>query len=42
GEPSPQGCPFAPRCPRAESRCRAEAPLLRELGGGRHAACHFA
>ncbi len=42
GEPPTQGCPFAPRCPRAEARCRAEAPLLRDLGGDRQAACHFA
>ena len=42
GEPPAQGCPFAPRCPRAEARCRAEAPLLRDLGGDRQAACHFA
>jgi oligopeptide/dipeptide ABC transporter ATP-binding protein len=41
------GCAFAPRCPRAEARCRAEAPALRDVGvdsGGtmRKAACHFA
>jgi peptide/nickel transport system ATP-binding protein len=42
GEPPSHGCPFAPRCPRVEARCRAEAPLLRELGGDRQAACHFA
>jgi oligopeptide/dipeptide ABC transporter ATP-binding protein len=35
------GCAFAPRCPRADARCRAEAPLLRE-GGGRSVACHHA
>jgi peptide/nickel transport system ATP-binding protein len=42
GEPPSHGCPFAPRCPRVEARCRAEAPLLRELDGDRQAACHFA
>ena len=36
-----QGCPFAPRCPRAEDRCRAELPSLRALGAGREAACHL-
>ncbi|MBX6366842.1 MAG: ATP-binding cassette domain-containing protein [Rhodospirillales bacterium] len=35
------GCPFAPRCPRAEARCRAEAPALRGVAPGREAACHF-
>jgi peptide/nickel transport system ATP-binding protein len=35
------GCAFAPRCPRAEARCRAEAPALRPVGPGREAACHF-
>lgn len=25
------GCPFAPRCPRADERCRAETPVLVEL-----------
>jgi oligopeptide transport system ATP-binding protein len=27
-----EGCAFAPRCPRAAERCRAERPLLREGG----------
>ncbi len=27
-----EGCAFAPRCPRAAERCRAERPLLREAG----------
>ncbi len=38
----PSGCPFHPRCPLAEARCRTEAPLLRELEPGHHAACHLA
>jgi len=38
----PPGCPFAPRCPIAEARCRAERPELRELANGTQAACHFA
>ncbi len=37
----PSGCAFHPRCLRAEARCRAEAPSLRAIAGGR-AACHFA
>ncbi len=38
----PAGCHFHPRCPRAEARCKVEAPLLRDMGPGRQAACHFA
>jgi oligopeptide/dipeptide ABC transporter ATP-binding protein len=36
------GCRFAPRCPLATDRCRAEDPALRPLGEGRAAACHYA
>jgi oligopeptide/dipeptide ABC transporter ATP-binding protein len=35
----PQGCAFAPRCPRALPRCREEAPPERVIGDGRHARC---
>jgi oligopeptide/dipeptide ABC transporter ATP-binding protein len=35
----PPGCSFAQRCPFADARCRSEAPLLRELGGGHASAC---
>jgi oligopeptide transport system ATP-binding protein len=38
----PPGCPFHPRCPVAEARCRVEAPGLREIGPGHWAACHLA
>jgi len=38
----PSGCPFHPRCPVAEARCRTEAPALREIRPGHHAACHLA
>jgi peptide/nickel transport system ATP-binding protein len=38
----PRGCRFAPRCPFADGRCTAEAPLLRELEPGHAAACHHA
>jgi oligopeptide/dipeptide ABC transporter ATP-binding protein len=36
------GCPFAPRCPLAEARCRHEAPALVPRDAGRKAACHLA
>jgi peptide/nickel transport system ATP-binding protein len=35
----PQGCSFAPRCPRALDKCREAEPPLLELDGGRRAAC---
>ena len=38
----PGGCPFHPRCPVAEARCKTEVPSLRELEPGRFAACHLA
>ncbi|GLZ10844.1 ABC transporter ATP-binding protein [Actinomadura sp. NBRC 104425] len=39
----PPGCPFHPRCPRAEAVCAAERPPVVEVGGPGHtAACHFA
>jgi oligopeptide transport system ATP-binding protein len=38
----PSGCPFHPRCPVAEQRCRGEKPALRELAPGHFAACHLA
>jgi oligopeptide/dipeptide ABC transporter ATP-binding protein len=31
---APGGCPFAPRCPFAEDRCREGRPALRALDGG--------
>ncbi len=37
----PSGCPFHPRCPVAEERCRKEHPELREVAPGRVVACHF-
>jgi peptide/nickel transport system ATP-binding protein len=33
------GCLFAPRCPNASERCRAEVPPLQEHGRGHWAAC---
>jgi peptide/nickel transport system ATP-binding protein len=37
------GCAFAPRCPRAEDRCRSETPALAAVASapGQRAACHF-
>jgi peptide/nickel transport system ATP-binding protein len=35
----PPGCAFAPRCPLAIDRCRAEYPPLQEFGGRHLAAC---
>jgi oligopeptide transport system ATP-binding protein len=37
----PPGCRFHTRCPHAFARCRAEAPELRDLGGGQAVACHL-
>jgi oligopeptide transport system ATP-binding protein len=38
----PPGCPFHPRCPLAEDRCRREVPAWREVAPGHWAACHLA
>ena len=38
----PSGCPFHPRCPLAEARCRTEAPVLRAVATDHLAACHLA
>ena len=35
----PTGCPFHPRCPVAQDRCRTERPELREIQPGRSTAC---
>jgi oligopeptide/dipeptide ABC transporter ATP-binding protein len=38
----PTGCPFHPRCPRAEARCEVDAPaLLAPAGVPGVVACHF-
>ena len=37
----PPGCPFHPRCPLAEARCRENMPLLEEKAPGHWAACHL-
>jgi oligopeptide transport system ATP-binding protein len=38
----PSGCPFHPRCPIAETRCKTEIPALRLLSEDRFVACHLA
>ncbi|MFC3456297.1 dipeptide/oligopeptide/nickel ABC transporter permease/ATP-binding protein [Amycolatopsis speibonae] len=35
----PDGCPFAPRCPRATRRCTTETPPLREHARAHRVAC---
>jgi peptide/nickel transport system ATP-binding protein len=35
----PPGCAFAPRCPRADERCRSENPAYEEKAAGHWAAC---
>ncbi|MFN2453828.1 MAG: ABC transporter ATP-binding protein [Pyrinomonadaceae bacterium] len=38
----PPGCPFAPRCERAEEICRKEFPPFVALTPDHHSLCHFA
>jgi len=38
----PPGCPFHPRCPIAETRCKSEVPAFREVRKDHFAACHLA
>ncbi len=38
-EPAADGCPFSPRCPFADDRCRREVPALRRISHVRAAAC---
>jgi len=35
----PSGCPFNPRCPLADERCRNELPALEELAGNHRVRC---
>ncbi len=37
----PPGCHFHGRCPRAQARCRSEAPILREVAPDHLVSCHF-
>ncbi len=36
-----EGCPFAPRCYLAATRCTTERPELERVGEGHTSACHF-
>jgi len=38
----PTGCPFNPRCERAEDICRREAPPFVQVSENHHSLCHFA
>ena len=38
----PPGCPFSPRCERAEEICRREFPPFVQLTSNHHSLCHFA
>jgi oligopeptide transport system ATP-binding protein len=38
----PAGCPFAPRCERAEEICRREFPPFVQLTSDHYSLCHFA
>jgi len=38
----PAGCPFAPRCDRAEDICRRDFPPFVQLTSEHHSLCHFA
>ncbi len=38
----PSGCPFAPRCERAEEICRREFPPFVQLTSEHYSLCHFA
>ena len=42
GAEATTACPFAPRCAVRQPRCLSEAPVLRALAPGHHAACHVA
>jgi oligopeptide/dipeptide ABC transporter ATP-binding protein len=39
GPPPDGACPFSPRCPFADDRCRREAPALQQISAARAAAC---
>ncbi len=38
----PPGCPFAPRCERAEEICRSQFPPFVQINANHYSLCHFA
>ena len=42
GSTAETACRFVGRCPKAQSRCTTETPLLRDVAPQQRAACHFA
>ena len=40
-DPDPKVCRLFGRCPKQVDRCRSEGPVLRAVGNGHLAACHF-
>lgn len=42
GDVVSRGCPYAPRCPLVEPRCREEAPVLTQKADGHFVSCHVA
>ena len=37
----PSGCRFRTRCPKAQDRCAAEEPQIRQVAPGQFVACHY-
>lgn len=35
------GCPYAPRCPMTQAKCRSVRPVLKDIAGNRRVACHL-
>lgn len=42
GVDRPSGCPFAPRCDRAEAICAQEEPAFSQVAANHYSLCHFA
>ncbi|MBQ8408592.1 MAG: ATP-binding cassette domain-containing protein [Clostridia bacterium] len=38
----PKGCKFHTRCKYCTDKCRDEAPVMRDIGGGHYVSCHYA
>lgn len=39
--PEPDGCAFAPRCPKAKSLCNMSNPMNKEISKNHHVKCHL-